>query len=43
MAKILIIGGGAMGAAFTIPCLENNNNVIITAKSIAHTVSVASH
>tara|TARA_Y100000748_G_scaffold100917_1_gene84038 strand:- start:38 stop:988 length:951 start_codon:yes stop_codon:yes gene_type:complete len=30
MAKILIIGGGAMGAAFTIPCLENNNNVIIT-------------
>ena len=30
MAKILIIGGGAMGAAFTIPCLENNNNVVIT-------------
>ena len=22
MAKILVIGGGAMGSAFTIPCLE---------------------
>jgi len=30
MNKILIIGGGAMGSAFTIPCLENNNNVTIT-------------
>ena len=30
MKKILIIGGGAMGAAFTIPCLENNNRVTIT-------------
>ena len=30
MTKILIIGGGAMGSAFTIPCLENKNNVIIT-------------
>ena len=30
MTKILIIGGGAMGSAFTIPCLENNNNVTIT-------------
>ena len=30
MKKILIIGGGAMGSAFTIPCLENNNNVTIT-------------
>ena len=27
MTKILIIGGGAMGSAFTIPCLENNNSV----------------
>ena len=25
MGKILIIGGGAMGSAFSIPCLENNN------------------
>ena len=30
MKKILVIGGGAMGSAFTIPCLENNNRVIIT-------------
>ena len=30
MSKILIIGGGAMGSAFSIPCLENNNIVTIT-------------
>ena len=30
MKNILVIGGGAMGSAFTIPCLENNNKVIIT-------------
>ena len=30
MKKILIIGGGAMGSAFTIPCLENKNKVVIT-------------
>ena len=30
MKKILIIGGGAMGSAFSIPCLENNNKVVIT-------------
>jgi glycerol-3-phosphate dehydrogenase (NAD(P)+) len=30
MKKIIIIGGGAMGSAFTIPCLENNNKVFIT-------------
>ena len=30
MKKILIIGGGAMGSAFTIPCIENNHKVIIT-------------
>ena len=30
MKKILIIGGGAMGSAFSIPCLENNNSVTIT-------------
>ena len=30
MKNILIIGGGAMGSAFTIPCLENNNRVVIT-------------
>ncbi|MDC0150989.1 glycerol-3-phosphate dehydrogenase [Candidatus Pelagibacter sp.] len=30
MKKILIIGGGAMGSAFTFPCLDNNNKVTIT-------------
>ena len=30
MKKILIVGGGAMGSAFSIPCLENNNQVTIT-------------
>ena len=30
MKKILVIGGGAMGSAFTVPCLDNNNKVIIT-------------
>ena len=32
MAKnILVIGSGAMGAAFTIPCLDNNHdtNIIV--------------
>ena len=30
MKNILIIGGGAMGSAFSIPCLENNHRVTIT-------------
>jgi len=30
MKNILVIGGGAMGSAFTIPSLENNNIVTIT-------------
>ena len=30
MANILIIGGGAMGSAFSIPCLDKKNNVTIT-------------
>ena len=30
MKKILIIGGGAMGSAFTVPCLDNGNSVTIT-------------
>ena len=30
MKKILIIGGGAMGSAFTVPCIENKNKVFIT-------------
>tara|TARA_A100001015_G_C14933092_1_gene689286 strand:+ start:29 stop:991 length:963 start_codon:yes stop_codon:yes gene_type:complete len=30
MKNILIIGGGAMGSAFTIPCIEKRNKVTIT-------------
>ena len=29
MTKILIIGAGAMGSAFSIPCIENKNNVTL--------------
>ncbi len=29
MKKILIIGAGAMGAAFTVPCLDNKNHVTL--------------
>ena len=30
MKKILIIGGGAMGSAFSVPCIDNNNKVFIS-------------
>ena len=29
MKKILIIGAGAMGSAFTVPCADNNNEVTL--------------
>jgi glycerol-3-phosphate dehydrogenase (NAD(P)+) len=29
MKKIIIIGAGAMGSAFSVPCLDNKNDVII--------------
>ena len=29
MSKIVIIGAGAMGSAFAIPCSDNNHNVDI--------------
>ena len=29
MKKIIIIGAGAMGSAFAVPCLENNNEVTL--------------
>ena len=29
MSKILIIGAGAMGTAFSLPCLDNNHDVSI--------------
>ena len=30
MKKILIIGSGAMGAAFSIPLIENNHKVTLS-------------
>ena len=29
MKKIIIIGAGAMGSAFSVPCLENGNEVTL--------------
>ena len=29
MKKIVIIGAGAMGSAFSIPCADNSNEVIL--------------
>ena len=29
MKKIIIIGAGAMGSAFAVPCVENKNDVTI--------------
>ena len=29
MKKIIIIGAGAMGSAFTVPCMDNNNEVTL--------------
>ena len=27
MSKIIIIGAGAMGSAFALPCLDNNHDI----------------
>ena len=29
MKKIIIIGAGAMGSAFSVPCIENQNEVTL--------------
>ena len=29
MNKILVLGAGAMGSAFTVPCIDNNNDVVL--------------
>ena len=29
MSKIVIIGAGAMGSAFALPCLDNNHDITI--------------
>ena len=36
MKKILIVGAGAMGAAFSIPLLDNGHSVTLTAVSYTH-------
>ena len=30
MKKILILGAGAMGSAFTVPCVENSHDVVLS-------------
>ena len=35
MKKILILGAGAMGSAFTIPCADNNNEVTLVGTHLA--------
>ena len=29
MKKIVIIGAGSMGSAFTVPCIDNKNHVVL--------------
>ena len=29
MKRILVLGAGAMGSAFTVPCIDNNNDVVL--------------
>ena len=29
MKKIFVLGAGAMGSAFTVPCVDNNNDVVL--------------
>ena len=29
MKKIIILGAGAMGSAFTVPCSDNKNDVVL--------------
>mgnify|MGYP001420018239 CR=1 FL=1 len=29
MAKILILGAGVMGSAFTVPCVDHGNDVVL--------------
>ncbi len=29
MKKIIVLGAGAMGSAFTVPCLDKGNDVVL--------------
>ena len=37
MSKIVIIGAGAMGSAFALPCLDNNHDVNIVGTPVSYT------
>ena len=36
MSKIVIIGAGAMGSAFALPCLDNNHEINIIGTHLAN-------
>ena len=38
MKNILIIGAGAMGSAFTFPCIDNGNNVILIGSPLENNI-----
>ena len=38
MSKILIIGAGAMGSAFSFPCIDNGHQVNIVGSPLEDTV-----
>ena len=29
MKRVLVLGAGAMGSAFTVPCVDNKNDVVL--------------
>ena len=44
MKKIVIIGAGAMGSAFAVPCLDNKNDVTnISADSESYINSIVNN
>ena len=38
MKKIVIIGAGAMGSAFTVPCVDNDNDVTLVGTHLENEV-----
>ena len=39
MSKIVIIGAGAMGSAFALPCIDNNHDVNIVGTHLENDLS----
>ena len=39
MSKIVIIGAGAMGSAFAVPCADNSNEVFLVGSFLAKVFS----